>query len=429
MLPTRHVRVGQMKPGRGQVLAYLLALSGVVVLGHALSWPVPAVLAAVAVLGSGLWWAVPDRPAPVPPGGEAPLPSGFGRALLEQMPAALIVVAGNERLTYANPAALRLFPSARPGRHYSTLIRTPDFVEALDTILRERSARDFRFTMAAPSPRTFEARAALLPEGVARDFGEGLQVILQVEDRTQAKALLDTRTDFIANASHELRTPLASILGYIETLQGHARDDPNAREMFLDIMLQQATRMKRLVDDLMSLSRIELSAHMRPDTVVDLYEVAAEAASALYPLASDNDVLLQVELDPDGPQVLGDRDQLHQVVVNLVDNAIKYGGSGKKVRVLAAEPDPRHPGMVGIAVADQGPGIAREHIPRLTERFYRVSAAQSKDKGGTGLGLAITKHILARHGGALDIRSAPGDGSRFVIWVPEMVATESDFVK
>ena len=247
------------------------------------------------------------------------------------------------------------------------------------------------------------------------EFGTANHVIVQIEDKTRDKAMLDMRTDFIANASHELRTPLASILGYIETLQGHARDDPDARERFLDIMLKQANRMKRLVDDLMSLSRIELNAHIRPDTVLDLHKLAAEAAAALFPLASDNDVLLQVEVtqSDSGPQVLGDRDQLNQVVVNLIDNAIKYGGAGRKVRVHAALPDPRYPGMAGISVTDEGPGIAREHIPRITERFFRVNTAQSRDKGGTGLGLAIAKHIMARHSGALDIRSKIGEGSTF----------------
>nr|WP_246237349.1 ATP-binding protein [Halovulum dunhuangense] len=230
------------------------------------------------------------------------------------------------------------------------------------------------------------------------------------------------RSDFVANASHELRTPLASILGYIETLQGHARDDPEAREMFLGIMRAQATRMQRLVDDLMSLSRIEMDAHVRPEERVDLFGIAADAAAALFPQASQNDVILQIELPrgPGNPQVLGDRDQIAQVMVNLVDNAIKYSGSGQKVRVSEAEPDARYPGCLGISVIDDGPGIAREHIPRLTERFYRVNPGKSKKLGGTGLGLAITKHILQRHGGALDVKSRLGEGSRFTIWIPRV---------
>ena len=384
-------------------------------------WPPAAAISLILLAGLGTWVArgpagqLPHAPDPAPEPGK--LAQGLGRALLEQMPAAILVIADTERLTYLNPAAQRLFPGARSGAHFSGLIRAPDFVRAIDTILLDRQEVQVTF---GQTGRVFEARAAYVPVDMTAEFGTANHVIVQIEDKTRDKAMLDMRTDFIANASHELRTPLASILGYIETLQGHARDDPDARERFLDIMLKQANRMKRLVDDLMSLSRIELNAHIRPDTVLDLHKLAAEAAAALFPLASDNDVLLQVEVtqSDSGPQVLGDRDQLNQVVVNLIDNAIKYGGAGRKVRVHAALPDPRYPGMAGISVTDEGPGIAREHIPRITERFFRVNTAQSRDKGGTGLGLAIAKHIMARHSGALDIRSKIGEGSTFTLRIP-----------
>ena len=352
---------------------------------------------------------------------EERLPIGFGRALLQKMPAALIVISKNERVTYANPAALDLFPNVVAGVHFSSLIRAPAFVEAIEEIFEGRDDLKFTFVQAGARERMFEARASFLPAGAGQDFGKTDQVIVQVEDRTRDMAMLRTRSDFVANASHELRTPLASILGYIETLQGHAKEDPAARELFLDIMMKQAMRMKRLVDDLMSLSRIELNAHVRPDTQLSIYPLVAEAVSSLYPVANQSDVLLQVDLpDADGLLVLGDRDQLAQVVVNLADNAIKYGGAGKKVTVKVADPDPRYPRQVGISFVDHGPGIARENIPRLTERFFRVSPAQSKDKGGTGLGLAITKHILARHSGALDIRSTLGEGSVFTMWIPAL---------
>ena len=308
-----------------------------------------------------------------------------------------------------------------PGSHYTTIIRAPAFVDAVEEIIADGQDATFGFTLMQPQERFFEARAAYLPAGSAAEFGSTAQVIVQFEDRSRYKALLRTRSDFIANASHELRTPLASILGYIETLQGHAKDAPEAQERFLGIMLNQARRMRRLVDDLMSLSRIELNEHVRPDTRLDLYRLASESAAAMFPLASEADVILQIELDPAarGPaMILGDRDQLSQVLVNLIDNAIKYGGPGQKVRVCAVAPDPRYPAHWGVSVIDQGPGIARENVPRVTERFFRVSPAKSKDLGGTGLGLAITKHILARHRGALDIQSRPGEGSRFTIWVP-----------
>ncbi|MEO0914467.1 MAG: ATP-binding protein, partial [Pseudomonadota bacterium] len=318
-----------------------------------------------------------------------------------------------------NPAAQAILPRAEIGMHYSTMIRASAFVAAMEEILDDRKDSDFTFTLMMERERFFEARASMLPAG-AVDFGDEDHVIFQIEDRTRDKASLQARTDFVANASHELRTPLASILGYIETLQGHAREDPEARELFLDIMMKQASRMQRLVDDLMNLSRIEMNAHIRPEEPLDLHALAAEAAHALFPLATQNDVILQIEIvtDADGPIVLGDRDQLSQVIVNLVDNAIKYGGRGQKVRVYPAEPSPKYPGHAGISVRDTGPGIARENVHRLTERFFRVNAGQSRDKGGTGLGLAITKHILNRHSGALGIESIPGDGSTFTLWLP-----------
>lgn len=358
---------------------------------------------------------LPDPNAPP----RSKLPVGFGRALLQQMPAPLLVISDTGRVVYANPAAERILPPVVTGGHFSTAIRAPAFIEAIDLILGDREDITFRFTLMMEQERHFEARASMLPAG-AGDFSDSDQVIVQIEDRTLDKATLQMRSDFIANASHELRTPLASILGYIETLQGHAREDPEAREKFLEIMMKQATRMQRLVEDLMSLSRIEMNAHIRPEDVVDLHRIAIEAASGMFPLATKSDVILQIDIDSEGgPEVIGDRHQLTQVVVNLIDNAIKYGGPAQTVRVAAASEDLRYPGQVGISVIDNGPGISRENIHRLTERFFRVNTIQSKNKGGTGLGLAITKHILNRHSGALDVSSTVGKGSTFTLWVPE----------
>ncbi|QHQ35649.1 ATP-binding protein [Algicella marina] len=389
---------------------------------------------AVVLAAGGTAWALgaalrrrAAAPAPHTPQTKdrAGFPVGLGRALLHQMPAPLIVISQSERLVYANPAAMAILPRATVGMHYSGVIRASAFVEAVEHVFETREDTECTFAMMMERERFFEARASMLPAG-AGDFGEEAHVIFQIEDRTRDKASLQARTDFVANASHELRTPLASILGYIETLQGHAKEDPEARELFLGIMMKQASRMQRLVDDLMSLSRIEMNAHVRPEERLDLHAVAAEAANALFPLATQNDVLLQVEISTDepGPTVLGDRDQLNQVLVNLVDNAIKYGGQGQKVRVRPADPSSKYPGQAGISVIDTGPGIARENVHRLTERFFRVNAGQSRDKGGTGLGLAITKHILNRHSGALGIESQPGHGSTFTLWLP--VANEAD---
>ena len=344
------------------------------------------------------------------------LPNGFGRALIEKLPTALVVIGDRGRIAYANPAAERLLPHLRTGDHFANLFRNPKFVEAVNATLADATDRSTHFEIAS-SGRHLEAQVTYLPPGSV--LATGGQVIVQFEDRTELRRGDEMRKDFIANASHELRTPLASIIGFIETIRGHARDDPEARERFLGIMEAQASRMHRLVEDLMSLSRIEMRAHMPPSDKVDVFQIAAEAVDALKPVAEKAGVRLSLELPGEGGRIVtGDRDELTQVVTNLVDNAIKYGAKGGIVRIAAAEPNDKYPRMSGITVADQGPGINRENIHRLTERFYRVNAAQSKDRGGTGLGLAIVKHVMARHGGALQITSSPGDGSRFTFWLP-----------
>jgi two-component system phosphate regulon sensor histidine kinase PhoR len=227
------------------------------------------------------------------------------------------------------------------------------------------------------------------------------------------------RADFVANASHELRTPLASLSGFIETLQGSARDDAQARQRFLGIMKAQANRMARLIDDLLSLSRIELKAHLQPATPVDLVGIVRQVADSLQTLARDRGVEIKIEKPEKPLAVRGDRDELIRVFENLVENALKYGAPGKRVDISLA----RKVGSGGeeeatVSVRDYGPGIADEHIPRLTERFYRVDVAESRAQGGTGLGLALVKHIVARHRGRLVINSVLGKGATFTIRLP-----------
>jgi two-component system phosphate regulon sensor histidine kinase PhoR len=366
----------------------------------------------------------PREPAGAAKGEEpAPMSTGFGRALIEKLPTPLLVVSRSGRVSYANPAAQEALPRLEPGAHFAHLIRAPVFVEAVTATLADGEERRVRFASHQGRERFLEARVGLLPPGDA--FGPEAQGIVQIEDRTEQRRSERLRSDFIANASHELRTPLASIIGYIETLQNHARDDPEAREKFLGIMAREAGRMQRLVDDLMSLSRIELTEHLRPAEACSLNRIAAESAAALAPVARRQGVTLEVGLAPEGAMVQGDRDQLEQVFTNLIDNAMKYGGEGARVRVSEAAASRAHPNRVGVTVADDGPGIPREHLHRLTERFYRVNAASSRNKGGTGLGLAIVKHILNRHGGRLEIVSAPGEGSAFTVWLPRSEAADS----
>jgi len=383
------------------------------------------VLAALLAGGAALLLAArPPAPATRPPAtpepaapatGEA-MPSGFGRALVEKLPTPLLLVTPNGRLSYANPAAHRALPRIEPGAHFAQVIRAPEFVEAVGATLADGEERRVRFTAHPGRERFLEARVSLLPPGTA--FGPEARAIVQIEDQTDARRAEQLRSDFIANASHELRTPLASIIGYIETLQHHAKNDPEARERFLAIMGREASRMQRLVEDLMSLSRIEMTEHLRPAEAWSLNRIAAESAAALQPVAARDGVTLAIDLPASGARVLGDRDQLAQVFTNLIDNAMKYGGPGATVRVFAAPASPAHPSQHGITVGDDGPGIPREHVHRLTERFYRVSIASSRNKGGTGLGLAIVKHILNRHEGRLEIASTAGKGSAFTVWLP-----------
>jgi two-component system phosphate regulon sensor histidine kinase PhoR len=367
--------------------------------------------------------AAEPAPAPAEPAGD-PMPSAFGRALIEKLPTPLLVVTRTGRVSYANPAAHEALPRLQPGAHFANLIRAPVFVEAVTATLADGAERQVRFAAHHGRERFFEARVGLMPPDGA--FGPEALAIVQIEDRTETRRAEQLRSDFIANASHELRTPLSSVIGYIETLQHHARNDPEARERFLAIMAREAGRMQRLVDDLMSLSRIEMTEHVRPVEEWSLNQIAADSAAALLPVAAQQGVTLEIEVPARGARVLGDRDQLYQVFTNLIDNAMKYGGAGSTVRVVAAAPSRAHPNRHGVTVADDGPGIPREHIHRLTERFYRVSVASSRNKGGTGLGLAIAKHILNRHEGRLEITSTVGAGSAFTVWLPRSGPGEAE---
>ncbi|MFZ1091371.1 MAG: ATP-binding protein, partial [Xanthobacteraceae bacterium] len=244
-------------------------------------------------------------------------------------------------------------------------------------------------------------------------------VLLTFQDRTPLRRVEAMRADFVANASHELRTPLAALSGFIETLQGPARDDAAARERFLDIMHVQADRMARLIDDLLSLSRIELREHLRPDQEVDVAVIVHQVADGLQALANERAVEIAIT-GPSSPLiVLGERDELMRVFENLVENALKYAASGKRVEIALTRAEIASGKQEArVAVRDHGPGIAAEHLPRLTERFYRVDVAESRAQGGTGLGLALVKHILNRHDGRLTIESTSGQGATFTVHLP-----------
>ncbi|MGD9744035.1 MAG: ATP-binding protein, partial [Dongiaceae bacterium] len=298
----------------------------------------------------------------------------------------------------------------------------------VDRVLAGETGQETEFVLAGASERVLAAR--IEPAPVSGNGRPG--AVVAFYDMTRVKQADRMRADFVANASHELRTPLASLIGFIETLQGPARDDPDARERFLGIMQEQAQRMARLIADLLSLSRIELNEHRPPTGAVDLGAVLKGLAAALAFRATERQMTIELGVPSplpgmggiaamnELPPVQGDRDELTQLFQNLIENAIKYGRPGTPVSVACwCVPQTRlQRSMLAIAVIDRGDGIPREHLPRLTERFYRVDKARSRDLGGTGLGLAIVKHILNRHRGRLAIDSTPGEGSRFIVYLP-----------
>jgi two-component system phosphate regulon sensor histidine kinase PhoR len=342
-------------------------------------------------------------------------------AVLSGLPDPLLLIDRQGRAVGANPAARRLFGERVVGRDLATVLRHPDLLQTVDRVLAGGEDQEIDFTSASGEiEQHFSARVARLP---ARG-PDGAVAVCSLHDVTGIKRAEQMRADFVANASHELRTPLSSLLGFIETLQGAAKEDSEARERFLEIMQREAKRMSNLVEDLLSLSRIELDEHTPPTGRTEVRTVLERVQSAAEIRAQAKEMSIQLAVDGE-PAVVGDQDQLTQVFQNLVDNAVKYGRPGTPIRVetsradrASGRPSRRQRRGVAVSVIDQGEGIPRKHIPRLTERFYRVDTARSRELGGTGLGLAIVKHIVNRHRGQLEIDSTPGEGSRFTVYLP-----------
>jgi len=334
--------------------------------------------------------------------------------LLHALPLATIVIGRNERILGSNAAARKLLGAEIEQRHFITAIRQPAVLDAVEGTLSDRQPREGRYLGVEGAHETiWRVHVAWLAEV------DG--VLVSFEDVTPMETAGQMRRDFVANVSHELRTPLTALLGFIETLRGPARNDEAARDRFLGIMAAEAERMERLVKDLLSLSRVESEERVRPTERVEIDAIVGSVLHRLEPLAAQAGVALKRDL-PEGPVLVpGDEDQLRQVFTNLVENAIKYGGAGGEVAVsLTLAPmieSIRGPGVT-VVVSDRGPGIDIVHLPRLTERFYRVDSHRSREMGGTGLGLAIVKHIVNRHRGRLRIESAPGEGSRFTVVLP-----------
>jgi two-component system phosphate regulon sensor histidine kinase PhoR len=338
-------------------------------------------------------------------------------ALIGGLPAPAIVLDRDARVVAFNNAARSIAPALRAGEPALITLRTPELVDAVRRAGKRREQQRVEFFERVPLDRWFEAFVS--PVSLPEADGAVDLLLMTFNDLTPLRRVEEMRADFIANASHELRTPLAALLGFIETLQGPAKNDTAAREKFLAIMQQQAARMARLIDDLLSLSRIELNAHLPPSTPVDLASLVRQVADGLQTLARDRQVEFRLSLPAEPLTVLGDRDELIRALENLAENALKYGAAGKRVDVTLSRSQTRAGAPEArIAIRDFGPGIAPEHLPRLTERFYRVDVADSRAQGGTGLGLALVKHILNRHGGRVTIESILGQGATFTMHLP-----------
>jgi two-component system phosphate regulon sensor histidine kinase PhoR len=359
---------------------------------------------------------VPDVPATA---GGVPPEEALLDAVVAGMPDAAIVLDREGRVISFNNAARMIAPALARGAPASLALRVPEVVEAVREVASTNAPRSVAFAQRVPVDRWFRVHVAPLD-------GQPLaMMLLTFHDLTPLHRAEEMRADFVANASHELRTPLASLSGFIDTLQGSAREDATARARFLAIMKTQAARMARLIEDLLSLSRVELIEHMHPETPVDLVPVVRQVVDGLQTLATDRNVEIAVA-PPAAPLIVpGDRDELNRVFENLVENALKYGAAGKRVDVgfAAAAASDGAPEVL-VAIRDYGPGIAAEHLPRLTERFYRVDVTQSRAEGGTGLGLSLVKHILNRHRGKLTIESEAGKGAIFTVRLP-LIHSES----
>jgi two-component system phosphate regulon sensor histidine kinase PhoR len=349
------------------------------------------------------------------------------------------------QIVFANAAARDLFRLPPEGGRLISALRHPQVLEVIDESLFGRVAREAVYEPRGAQERIWRVRATPL-EAASEPSRLAL---VHFRDETDSRRSEKSRVDFIANASHELRTPLASLSGFIETLRGHAREDPEAREQFLRIMTAQAERMSRLIDDLMSLSRIELNEHVPPSGSCDLALAVVDVVDALKPMTAEKSVVLDLKLPERGAaEVAGDRHQIVQVAQNLLDNALKYSSAGGVVKVevssglaaaeAASVTSPMFAAVVGagrlslltpdrtrddvryvlLRITDAGPGMAREHLPRLAERFYRVEGQKSGERLGTGLGLAIAKHVMNRHRGGLIVESAPGFGTAFSAYFP-----------
>jgi two-component system phosphate regulon sensor histidine kinase PhoR len=392
--------------------------------------PLPASIGAVVLFGVAAFWPLDTSVLLDVLAGAGRLSRGDGapdldrkgwRAVVDAIPTAALALDAAGSVVHHNRLVAELFPKIRNGLPMSQVSRNPDLIAAVDRALASEDRIDVELIERVPVERRVSATVSRLGRSSSPSSPH---LLVTFRDLTEQDRLVQMRADFIANASHELRTPLASLRAFVETLQGPAREDAVARERFLRLMASQAERMTRLIDDLLSLSRVEMRVHLPPRGIVELNETAAYVCQSLEPVAEGAKISLKLTRDDAPARIRGDREEIVQVVQNLIHNAVKYGREGGTVAVRVGRTAARgsQGAKVWVSVTDDGPGIAPVHLPRLTERFYRVNVASSREKGGTGLGLAIVKHILNRHRGELKIASKLGAGSTFTASFDELGA-------
>jgi len=401
------------------LLAAGLALSVLVAFGGLLPGNAAAVFGCIAAAALVPWRLHGNVASREDVRGVSPVESVAVSALVAGMPDPAVLLDRAGRVVHLNAAAAQLAPALRKNELAQFALRSPEIITALREAIATTESRRATYLDHVPVDRWMEL--IITPVPVPTLFGGTDKCMLMTfHDQTPLRRVEEMRADFVANASHELRTPLAALSGFIDTLQGPAKDDAKARERFLGIMHTQATRMARLIDDLLSLSRVELSAHVRPDTLIDIVPIIRQVVDGLEPLARERQVSIDIDLPETPVLIAGDREELLRVFENLIENALKYGASGGRVIVslisaVTGESVPE----VRVKVRDFGPGIAPEHLPRLTERFYRVDVGDSRAQGGTGLGLSLVKHIVNRHRGRLLIESVPKNGATFTACFPQ----------
>ncbi|WP_341349653.1 ATP-binding protein [Cognatiyoonia koreensis] len=332
--------------------------------------------------------------------------------LIETLPFPVLVIGDDQMIAATNATSRQLLGDHVVGRHFSTALRQPALLDRIEAVMANGAPLEASYLgREAGRDTTYTVHIA----------SAGQAVVLTFQDRTAAEDIYQFRTDFVANVSHELRTPLTALLGFIETLRGPARDDAAARDRFLEVMAREAGRMARLVDDLLSLSRLEAKERVRPSGSVVLANVAQSALAELQPVTDAAGATIRFEDQSGGANIAAEAGELRQVIANLIENAVKYSEPGSEIALSLNAPahEARLRGVgVRLVVRDAGFGIAPHHIARLTERFYRVDNHRSREVGGTGLGLAIVKHIVNRHRGRLLIESIEGEGTTVTVILP-----------